>query len=196
MDLPQTPNNNLFVGECPALCVGFKWKHWLSGTLAPPPPPGWIDPRWGRGQETYGEDPTLTSAITGAVVAALQNGDDPNYNKMIATSKHWLAYHVCVPACLGVHVCLRLVALTMTMPPPLLTPATCRDSWGTDPQYRLSHSFNLSETDIAQYYVKPFAAAVNSNVSAIMCAYDGTNVSAPLPLWPNPTGPEPWGVPQ
>ena len=54
------------------------------------------DPRWGRGQETYGEDPTLTSAITGAVVAALQNGDDPNYNKMIATSKHWLAYHLYV----------------------------------------------------------------------------------------------------
>ncbi len=163
------------------------------------------DPRWGRGQETYGEDPTLTSAITGAVVAALQNGDDPNYNKMIATSKHWLAYHLYVAIGLDKETCYRdpttsqayvrfdlLVSVCMFV----LFVAPCRDSWDNDLQYRLSHSFNLSETDIMQYYVKPFAAAVASNVSAIMCAYDGTNVSSPNPLWPNPTGPEPWGVPQ
>jgi hypothetical protein len=163
------------------------------------------DPRWGRGQETFGEDPTLTSAITAAIVTGLQFGGDPNYNKMIATSKHWLAYHLYECPC-------AFVRLTMTCCPPLwlvasytspllrlhnlrTSLASCRDSWGSDKQYRLSHSFNLSDTDIAQYYVKPFAAAIDSNVSAVMCAYDGTNASSPNPLWPHPGGPEPWGVP-
>jgi len=46
------------------------------------------DPRWGRGQETYGEDPYLTSRIGVAFVKGLQ-GDDPNYFKVIATPKHF-----------------------------------------------------------------------------------------------------------
>jgi beta-glucosidase len=132
----MTPNNNLFV-----------------------------DPRWGRGQETYGEDPLLTSAITAALVRGLQEapaGSPPSpYRRMLATSKHWLAYHI--------------------------------ESSHGDGQYRLSHSFNLSDTDIAQYYVKPFAAAVAVNVSAVMCDYSGANGT--LAAWPHPSGAEPWGVP-
>ena len=55
----MTPNNNLFV-----------------------------DPRWGRGQECYGEEPVLTSAITAALVHGLQDDDaQPEYKRMIATSK-------------------------------------------------------------------------------------------------------------
>jgi beta-glucosidase len=46
------------------------------------------DPRWGRGQETYGEDPFLTSQIGYAYITGLQ-GDDPRYLKMLATSKHF-----------------------------------------------------------------------------------------------------------
>src|SRR4029077_9160405 len=42
------------------------------------------DPRWGRGQETYGEDPFLTSRLGVAFVKGLQ-GDDPRYFKVIAT---------------------------------------------------------------------------------------------------------------
>jgi beta-glucosidase len=45
------------------------------------------DPRWGRGQETYGEDPYLTSRIGVAFVHGLQ-GTDPRYLKTIATPKH------------------------------------------------------------------------------------------------------------
>ncbi len=41
------------------------------------------DPRWGRGQETYGEDPFLTSRIGIAFVKGLQ-GDDPTYLKAAA----------------------------------------------------------------------------------------------------------------
>lgn len=49
------------------------------------------DPRWGRGQETYGEDPFLTSQIGKAFVQGLQ-GDDPNYFKVIATAKHFAVH--------------------------------------------------------------------------------------------------------
>lgn len=46
------------------------------------------DPRWGRGMETYGEDPYLTEQMGVAVVKGLQ-GDDPNYFKTHACAKHY-----------------------------------------------------------------------------------------------------------
>jgi len=49
------------------------------------------DPRWGRGQETYGEDPYLTSRLGVAYVEGLQ-GDDPHYLKAVATPKHFAAH--------------------------------------------------------------------------------------------------------
>ncbi len=49
------------------------------------------DPRWGRGQETYGEDPYLTSKMGVAFVKGLQ-GDDPDYYKVIATPKHYAVH--------------------------------------------------------------------------------------------------------
>lgn len=49
------------------------------------------DPRWGRGQETYGEDPFLTSRMGVAFVEGLQ-GNDPHYFKTIATPKHYVVH--------------------------------------------------------------------------------------------------------
>jgi beta-glucosidase len=49
------------------------------------------DPRWGRGHETYGEDPFLTGAIGTAFVRGLQ-GADPRYLKAIATPKHYAVH--------------------------------------------------------------------------------------------------------
>ncbi len=49
------------------------------------------DPRWGRGQETYGEDPFLTGRIGIAFVKGLQ-GSDPKYFKVIATAKHYAVH--------------------------------------------------------------------------------------------------------
>src|SRR5258707_1739125 len=49
------------------------------------------DPRWGRGQETYGEDPYLTTRIGMAFVKGLQ-GDDPKYLMAIATPKHFAVH--------------------------------------------------------------------------------------------------------
>jgi beta-glucosidase len=49
------------------------------------------DPRWGRGQETYGEDPFLTGRMGVAFVTGLQ-GDDPKYFRVIATPKHFAVH--------------------------------------------------------------------------------------------------------
>ncbi|HEY3377109.1 MAG TPA: glycoside hydrolase family 3 N-terminal domain-containing protein, partial [Armatimonadota bacterium] len=49
------------------------------------------DPRWGRGQETYGEDPYLTARLGVAFVQGLQ-GDDPHYLKLVATPKHYAVH--------------------------------------------------------------------------------------------------------
>ncbi len=49
------------------------------------------DPRWGRGQETYGEDPFLTSRLGVAFVTGLQ-GDDPHYLKTVSTPKHYAVH--------------------------------------------------------------------------------------------------------
>ena len=49
------------------------------------------DPRWGRGQETYGEDSYLTARLGVAFVRGLQ-GSDPHYLKTVATPKHFAAY--------------------------------------------------------------------------------------------------------
>jgi beta-glucosidase len=49
------------------------------------------DPRWGRGQETYGEDPVLTGRLATAFIRGLQ-GSDPAHPKVIATPKHFLVH--------------------------------------------------------------------------------------------------------
>ncbi len=49
------------------------------------------DPRWGRGQETYGEDPYLTGRLGIAYITGLQ-GTDPQFFKVIATSKHFAVH--------------------------------------------------------------------------------------------------------
>lgn len=49
------------------------------------------DPRWGRGQETFGEDPCLTGELGSAMVRGLQ-GDDPRYLKTAACAKHYAVH--------------------------------------------------------------------------------------------------------
>jgi beta-glucosidase len=49
------------------------------------------DPRWGRGQETYGEDPFLTGTMGVAFVTGVQ-GSDPDHPKAVATSKHFAVH--------------------------------------------------------------------------------------------------------
>lgn len=49
------------------------------------------DPRWGRGQETYGEDPYLTGQMGSAIVRGLE-GNDPKYLKSVACAKHFAVH--------------------------------------------------------------------------------------------------------
>jgi|HubBroStandDraft_1064217.scaffolds.fasta_scaffold00002_35 beta-glucosidase len=49
------------------------------------------DPRWGRGQETYGEDPFLTGRMGVAFVTGMQ-GDDPKYFRVVSTPKHFAVH--------------------------------------------------------------------------------------------------------
>jgi beta-glucosidase len=49
------------------------------------------DPRWGRGQETWGEDPFLTGEMAAEFVKGLQ-GDDPKYLKLAACAKHYAVH--------------------------------------------------------------------------------------------------------
>lgn len=49
------------------------------------------DPRWGRGQETYGEDPYLTGKMGSAIVRGLE-GNDPKYLKAVACAKHYAVH--------------------------------------------------------------------------------------------------------
>jgi beta-glucosidase len=49
------------------------------------------DPRWGRGQETYGEDPLLTARLGVAFITGMQ-GDDPRWLKTVATAKHFAVH--------------------------------------------------------------------------------------------------------
>ena len=50
------------------------------------------DPRWGRGQETYGEDPYLTSVMGTAVVRGLQGPETSKYRKLWACAKHYAVH--------------------------------------------------------------------------------------------------------
>jgi len=49
------------------------------------------DPRWGRGQETYGEDPFLTGRMAVAFVTGMQ-GNDPKYFRVVSTPKHYAVH--------------------------------------------------------------------------------------------------------
>jgi len=50
------------------------------------------DPRWGRGQETPGEDPYHLSSYVKSLINGLQGGHDPETKRIVATCKHWVAY--------------------------------------------------------------------------------------------------------
>ncbi len=68
-----------------------QWNRYQGLTMWAPNINIFRDPRWGQGQETYGEDPFLTSQLAVAFVNGLQ-GNDPEYFKVIATPKHYAVH--------------------------------------------------------------------------------------------------------
>ncbi len=71
-----------------AIQLGREKERYLGLTYWTPNINIFRDPRWGRGQETYGEDPFLTAMLGKAFVHGLQ-GDDPKYLKAAACAKHY-----------------------------------------------------------------------------------------------------------
>lgn len=70
----------------------FGGSDWFAGlTVWSPNINIFRDPRWGRGQETYGEDPHLTARLGVAFVKGLQ-GEDAHYLKTVATPKHYAVH--------------------------------------------------------------------------------------------------------
>ncbi|MFL9839226.1 glycoside hydrolase family 3 C-terminal domain-containing protein [Flavobacterium sp. ST-75] len=74
-----------------ALETGQTKERYLGLTYWTPNINIFRDPRWGRGQETYGEDPFLTAQLGDAFVRGLQ-GDDPKYLKATACAKHYAVH--------------------------------------------------------------------------------------------------------
>lgn len=74
-----------------AIADGKQGQRYLGLTYWTPNINIFRDPRWGRGQETYGEDPFLTAMLGRAFVRGLQ-GDDPKYLKAAACAKHYAVH--------------------------------------------------------------------------------------------------------
>lgn len=75
-----------------ALRNGKPGKRFLGLSVWTPNVNIFRDPRWGRGQETYGEDPYLTSRMGVAVVKGLQGPADAKYRKLLACAKHYAVH--------------------------------------------------------------------------------------------------------
>lgn len=74
-----------------AIREGKEGQRYLGLTYWTPNINIFRDPRWGRGQETYGEDPYLTAMLGKSFVRGLQ-GDDPKYLKAAACAKHYAVH--------------------------------------------------------------------------------------------------------
>ena len=75
-----------------AMAKGLENKRFLSLSVWTPNINIFRDPRWGRGQETYGEDPYLTSRMGISVVKGLQGPEDSKYKKLLACAKHFAVH--------------------------------------------------------------------------------------------------------
>ena len=71
---------------------GEENKRFLSLSVWTPNVNIFRDPRWGRGQETYGEDPYLTSRMGVSVVKGLQGPPDAKYRELLACGKHFAVH--------------------------------------------------------------------------------------------------------
>ena len=71
---------------------GLENRRFMSLSVWTPNVNIFRDPRWGRGQETYGEDPYLTSRMGVSVVKGLQGPADAKYRKLLACAKHYAVH--------------------------------------------------------------------------------------------------------
>lgn len=106
------------------------------------------DPRWGRGQETPGEDPVHLSNYVKALIAGLEGVGDVDgseggkYKKLVATCKHFAGYDI--------------------------------ESWNGN--YRYQFDASIAMQDMVEYYLPSFqTCARDAKVGAFMCSYNAVN---------------------
>jgi beta-glucosidase len=75
-----------------AKLTGQQFRRFLGLSVWTPNINIFRDPRWGRGQETYGEDPYLTSRMGISVVKGLQGPSDAKYRKLLSCAKHFAVH--------------------------------------------------------------------------------------------------------
>jgi len=108
---------------------------------------GYRDPRWGRGQETPGEDVFRTSQYTKYLLQGLEGGINPPIKKVIATCKHFAAYD-----------------LEQNRDPSSVI------------YNRFGYNAVVNTQDLAEYYLPPFQqCARDSKVGSMMCSYNTLN---------------------
>ena len=107
------------------------------------------DIRWGRAQETYGEDPTLTGTLGSAVIRGMQQYNFTTKRfKVIATAKHFASYNLESNFAMG----------------------------GTNGQYRLMYNANVTHADLLQTFFPAFEDVIaHGPVGSIMCSYNRLN---------------------
>jgi len=110
------------------------------------------DPRWGRAQETFGEDPYLTGTLGASLIAGMQTEGDDGIPLAAATSKHFFVYNIESDFAMG----------------------------GTDPQARLKINVNVTDADLRQTYLPIFSKTTSphetkSPARSIMCSYNAIN---------------------
>jgi len=124
------------------------------------------DPRWGRIEETPGEDPYLNGEYAYSFTKGFQEGfsDEPSpYLKASVTVKHYIAYNL-------------EIDIENTNPevwcgsPFNEGPGNC-----TTPNDRHSFNAHVSQQDLIETYAPPFSRAAEAQAGAIMCSYNAVN---------------------
>lgn len=106
------------------------------------------DPRWGRGQETPGEDPFRTSEYARRLLLGLEGGQTPKVKKVLATCKHFVGYDL----------------------------EQAQSYNGFQYYNRFAYNAVIDTQDLAEYYLPPFQqCARDSKVAAMMCSYNTLN---------------------
>jgi len=146
------------------------------------------DPRWGRGQETPGEDPYLTGRYVAAFSTGLQKGEDPRYLKVISTCKVILKSHI------------RTLLLTLISIKQHYA-AYSLELWNGVDRYHFNANgiqqyysccdglkFELTNNlvsleDLAETYLPAFDACINvAGARSVMCSYNAVGLSFSLIL--------------
>lgn len=120
------------------------------------------DPRWGRGQETPGEDPTHIARYVYSLVTGLQGGVGPDpYYKVVADCKHFAG------------------TLRVFIPQDAADQSIGYDLEDWEGNVRYSFNAIITQQDLAEFYTPSFKSCVrDAKVGSVMCRFDTCHASS------------------